>query len=108
LRDACITIFAAVPLNVPSTSTGTSAASQSWVSCGVAWKPQASLPVSGLTATMLTVHRLSPGRASPFSTGVGFPVPTYTRLSSGSYVPVIHICPPIASPFLYVFGSPVV
>ncbi len=47
---------------------------------------------------MLQVHGLSPGRAGPFSTGVGLPVPTNTRLSSGSYVPVIHICPPVAPP----------
>ena len=47
---------------------------------------------------MLPVHGLSPGRAGPFSVGVGFPVPTYKRFSSGSYVPVIHICPPVALP----------
>jgi hypothetical protein len=54
------------------------------VSCGEAWKPQASLPVSGLIATMLQVHGLSPARAGPLSTGVGLPVPTNTRFNPGS------------------------
>src|SRR2546426_10618989 len=54
---------------------------------------------------MLPVQGLLPGRIGPFSTGVGFPVPTYTRLRSGSYVPVIHICPPVAPP-LGEFGVP--
>src|ERR1041384_912112 len=34
LRDACNSILRGCPLNSPSTSTGTSAASQSCVSCG--------------------------------------------------------------------------
>ncbi len=34
---------------------------------------------------MLQVQRLSPGRYGPFSTGVGLPVPTYSRFRSGSY-----------------------
>ena len=32
---------------------------------------------------MLHVQRLSPGRAAPFSTGVGLPVPTYNEIEIG-------------------------
>ncbi len=84
LREACISILRGLPSKSASTRTGTSLASQSCVSCGEAWKPQTSLPVSGLMATMLQVHGLSPGRTLPLRTGVGFPVPTKTRLSAGS------------------------
>jgi hypothetical protein len=69
----------------------TSAASPSCVPWGEIWKPQASLPVSGFNATMPHVQGLSPGRAVPFSTGVGLPVPTKIRFRSGSQVPVFHI-----------------
>ena len=43
-----------------------------------------SASAAGFSATMLHVHVLSPGRTSPFNTGVGLPVPQYTRLRSGS------------------------
>ena len=56
--------------------------------------------MSGLSATMLQVQRLSPGRYGPLSTGVGLPVPTYSRLRSGSYVPAFHIWPPVEPPLI--------
>src|SRR5206468_13035512 len=101
LRDACRSSLRGEPPNGASTSTGTSAASQSCVSCGDAWNPHPSFPVSGSIATIAQVHWLSPGRAGPFSVGVGFPVPTNNRVLSGSYVPVIHICPPVAPPLAF-------
>src|SRR5262249_44914720 len=76
-------------------STGVSTASQSWVSCGETENAHTSFPVSGFSATIEQVYGLSPGRVVPFNTGVGLPVPQYRRLSSGSYVPVIHVIPPV-------------
>jgi hypothetical protein len=60
---------------VPSKSTGVCVASQSCVSCGDDWKYQAIFPVSGLSATIDSVNRLSPCRLRPLITGCGLPVP---------------------------------
>src|SRR5579863_7374464 len=46
---------------------------------------------------MASVHRFAPGRPCPANTGLVLPVGQYSRLSSGSYVPGIHVMPPPCS-----------
>ena len=76
LRLACASSLRRCPLTTASKSTGVCVASQSCVSCGDTWKYHAIFPVSGFSATMEQVQRLSPGLLSPISTGWGLPVPT--------------------------------
>ena len=75
LRAACASSLRGLPSTSPSKSTGVCVASQSCVSCGDDWKYQASFPVSGLSATIDSVNRLSPCRLRPLITGCGLPVP---------------------------------
>src|SRR5207302_2828983 len=51
-RAPCASSLRGWPLIVASNRTGVSTLSQSWVSCGDAWKYHAILPVSGFSATI--------------------------------------------------------
>src|SRR5437764_177213 len=61
-RAPCASSLRGLPSITASNNTGVSTLSQSWVSCGDAWNHHASLPVSGLSATIDAVQRLAPLR----------------------------------------------
>src|SRR5262249_33268267 len=58
---------------VASNRTGVSTLSQSCVSCGDAWKYNASLPVSGFHAKIDAVYRLAQGRPCPANNALAVP-----------------------------------
>src|SRR2546426_10615711 len=74
--------------------TGGLTASRSHTSCGTSWEPHLNSPFVALIATMLSVHKLSPGRIEPSRSGDGLPIATNRVLVSASYAGVIHIEPP--------------
>src|SRR5580693_3550632 len=77
-----------------STRICSNAASKSQTSFGTSWKCHLIFPVSGSSATMLAVYRLSPLRFDPSRSEEALPTPQYKRFNSASNDPVIQVDPP--------------